>query len=394
MTPKLRFSEFTDDWNVNMLGDIAIFSKGSGISKEDISPGGKYPAIRYGELYTKYDERITKILSYTDISPKGKALSKIEDVIIPASGETHIDIATASCVLQNDVMIGGDINIIRSSNSGTFLAYYLNNKKRTAIACLAQGMSIIHLYPSALKRLMLALPTIGEQQKITTYLTAVDERIAALEQKSEKLHDYKRGVMQKIFSQKIRFTRDDGTTFSDWESKKLSNVFDERLERDGDSKMLSVTISNGIVPFSSIDRKDNSSENKSNYKVVHTGDIAYNTMRMWQGASGLSQEDGIVSPAYTVITPKKDQSGKYWSYRFKTKDAINLFQRWSQGLTSDTWNLKYNALSSLTFAYPCFEEQQRIADFLNAIDEKITLTKSQAAKAKEFKKALLQRMFV
>jgi len=127
---------------------------------------------------------------------------------------------------------------------------------------------------------------------------------------------------------------------------------------------------------------------------VKINDIAYNSMRMWQGASGVSQYNGIVSPAYTVITPKEGNDSIFWGYRFKTTDSTNTFQRYSQGLTSDTWNLKFNTLSKIKFMAPSYEEQQKIANFLSALDDKIKLEEVKLARAKEFKKALLQRLFV
>lgn len=130
--PKLRFKEFegTGNWCRKKLGQIAIFSKGKGISKSDISLNGVLPCIRYGELYTHYNETIKTIKSYTNIPANELILSQANDVIIPASGETHEDIATASCVLEGGIALGGDLNIIRSEINGVFLSYYLNNAKK------------------------------------------------------------------------------------------------------------------------------------------------------------------------------------------------------------------------------------------------------------------------
>ncbi|MCD4655288.1 hypothetical protein K8T06_15310 [bacterium] len=137
--PKLRFPEFQDagEWEEKALGKIAIFKKGIGISKTDISPGGSQACIRYGELYTHYKETIDSIVSYTDIPSDRLVISRANDVIIPASGETQIDIATASCVLKSGIALGGDLNIIRSKINGVFLSYYLNSAKKKAIANVA-----------------------------------------------------------------------------------------------------------------------------------------------------------------------------------------------------------------------------------------------------------------
>ena len=155
LAPKLRFPEFSGDWEEKKLGDIAAFSKGKGISKSDIDDYGSLECIRYGELYTSYNELIKDIHSKTNIAKENVNLSQIGDVLIPSSGETAIDLATASCVLKNGVAIGGDLNIIRSDIDGVFNAYYLNNSKKNSIARLSQGSSVIHLYSNHLKELKL-----------------------------------------------------------------------------------------------------------------------------------------------------------------------------------------------------------------------------------------------
>ena len=199
--PKLRFPEFRDagDWEEKLFESVAKFSKGKGISKSDISPNGTQPCIRYGELYTYYSETIESVVSYTDISPDDLVLSKANDVVIPASGETQIDIATASCVLKSGIALGGDLNIIRSKMNGVFLSYYLNNAKKKDIAQLAQGISVVHLYSSQLKNLTLNIPKIPEQQKIANCLSSIDDLITTQTQKLAVLKAHKKGLMQQLF---------------------------------------------------------------------------------------------------------------------------------------------------------------------------------------------------
>ena len=149
--PKLRFKEFDGDWQNIKLDSFVSFSKGKGISKADISEDGKNYCIRYGEIYTTYGQVINKVISKTHIAKSESVLSKAGDVIIPASGETQIDIATASCVLQSDIILSGDLNILSHSENGEWLAYYLSSAKKLDIAQLAQGNSVVHLYSSQLK---------------------------------------------------------------------------------------------------------------------------------------------------------------------------------------------------------------------------------------------------
>ena len=159
-----------------------------------------------------------------------------------------------------------------------------------------------------------------------------------------------------------------------WEQRKLGKVLKERTERaEGNEELLSVTISNGVIRQVDSDKRNIASEDKSNYKIVCKGDIAYNSMRMWQGAVGNSEYDGIVSPAYTVLVPTEEANSKFFMELFKKESSLQIFQRWSQGLTSDTWNLKYPVLSSIQFCMPSVEEQVKIGEYFSNVDHLITL---------------------
>lgn len=201
--PKHRFPEFENDadWITKTLHEIAVFSKGKGISKSDVVKNGALPCIRYGELYTHYKEIIYDVISYTDIPEEDLILSQANDVIIPSSGETHEDIATSSCVMLDGIALGGDLNIIRSKVNGVFLSYYLNNVKKREIAKMAQGISVVHLYSNQLKNLQITFPSIGEQEKIAKFLSGLDEVINEQNKKIDYLKLHKRGLMQSLFPQ-------------------------------------------------------------------------------------------------------------------------------------------------------------------------------------------------
>lgn len=200
---KIRFKDEEErnypDWQEKTLGDFASFLKGKGISKEDITESGAIKCIRYGELYTGYTEVIKSIKSKTNLDPSGLVFSKLNDVIIPASGETSIDIATASCVLQDGVALSGDINIIRTKQNGVYLAYYLTSAKNLDIVRLAQGNSVVHLYPSQLKDLDIKIPSTEEQQKIADFLTSIDEKINLAEDELEQAKKFKEALLQQMF---------------------------------------------------------------------------------------------------------------------------------------------------------------------------------------------------
>ena len=176
--PNLRFPEFSGEWERDSLMNIASISKGSGISKEQLSDSG-LPCILYGELYTKYkSEVITDIYSKTDIETKGLVSSMANDVIIPCSGEAAIEIATARCVPMSNILLGGDLNIIRlNGHDGRFFAYQLNGKRKIDIAKVAQGVSVVHLYGEHLKKINVVYPSFAEQNKIAQLLSLIDERI-------------------------------------------------------------------------------------------------------------------------------------------------------------------------------------------------------------------------
>ena len=179
-----------------------------------------------------------------------------------------------------------------------------------------------------------------------------------------------------------------------WKQRKLEEFLKERTERaEGDEELLSVTINKGVIRQLESDKRNNSSENKSNYKLVYKGDIPYNSMRMWQGAVGVSQFEGIVSPAYTVLIPTEEADGKFLMELFKKSSSLQIFTRWSQGLTSDTWNLKYPTLSKISFFVPYIKEQNKISKLLQELDDLITFHQRKNDALKSMKKTLLSKMF-
>lgn len=193
--PNLRFPEFTGEWKKERLDEIAELSKGVGISKEQLSSNGN-PCILYGELYTKYkSEIISEVISKTNIEKNNLKHSKQNDVIIPCSGETAVDIAVARCVPFDNILLGGDLNIIRLHKyDGAFMAYQLNSKRKIEIAKLAQGVSVVHLYGENLKSINTYNPSLQEQQKIVRLLSLLDERIKVQNKIIKKLQSLIKGI--------------------------------------------------------------------------------------------------------------------------------------------------------------------------------------------------------
>ena len=235
------------------------------------------------------------------------------------------------------------------------------------------GSTFVEVSGKQMANMELMMPkTMPEQQQIGEFFANLDHLIT--------LHQRKYSI---IYNKLIT-----------WEQRKLGEVLKERTERaKGDEELLSVTIANGVIRQIDSEKRNTASEDRSNYKIVKKGDVPYNSMRMWQGAVGNSKYNGIVSPAYTILTPTPEANGKFFMELFKKKSTLQIFQRWSQGLTSDTWNLKYPILSSIQFAIPSVEEQEKIAEYFSSLDHLITLHQRKCDTLKELKKYMLQNMF-
>lgn len=383
--PKLRFPEFECEWEKHNLGEIARFSKGKGISKADIVENGAVECIRYGELYTIYGETINEVKSRTNVNATNLVFSDANDVIIPASGETQIDIATASCVLKSGIALSGDLNIIKTTNNGVFLSYYLNSKKKLDIACLAQGISVVHLYSSQLSLLKVKLPTLSEQQKIASFLSAIDERLQVLKKKKSLLVQYKKGVMQKIFLQELRFKDENGNQFPEWETKKLGKVCEikkgKQLNKEELTEKGLYPCLNGGINFSGYTEKFNSNENTITISEGGNscGYINFMTTKFWLGGH-----------CYKIIIINEiNQKYFFQLLKFHEPKIMNL--RVGSGLP----NIQQKDLRNFEFAIcNCLAEQTKIANFLSAIDDKISLVAKALETTQQYKKGLLQQMFV
>ena len=259
----------------------------------------------------------------------------------------------------------------------TFLCHLLGTPQMLSqYRSLAAGSTVNNLNKELVGNTVVTIPSITEQRVLGDYLEQLDNLITLHQRKYDKLLSIKKSMLEKMFPRdgskfpEIRFSG-----FTDpWEQRKLGDCFIERVESMPDGELISVTINDGIKKFSELGRHDNSNEDKSKYKKVCVGDIAYNSMRMWQGASGYSPYEGIVSPAYTVLSPNSGINSKCLAYQFKLPEMIHIFQINSQGITSDNWNLKYPALSQIEILISIDEgEQTKIAEYFTQFDNLITL---------------------
>ncbi|HEC2154706.1 TPA: restriction endonuclease subunit S [Staphylococcus delphini] len=203
---ELRFKDENGEeypaWEEKKLGEVVAFEKGRLLGKKDLSEEGQFSCILYGELYTTYGAIINRIRSRTNVKSHNLKKAENNQILIPSSGETVEDIATASALdVKEEVYIGGDINIlIPKKDDGRFISLSLNSINRWDISKLAQGKTVVHLYNSDLKKLDINLPnSIKEQQKIGNFFSKLDRQIEIQSQKIDLLKQRKQGFLQKMF---------------------------------------------------------------------------------------------------------------------------------------------------------------------------------------------------
>ena len=202
LLPKLRFPEFhnSKEWETTNLGEIANFLKGKFLPKSALSVDGSYPCIHYGELFTIYSEVITAIISRTDQN-ENVLLSNKNDVLMPTSDVTPNGLAKACCIKLDNVILGGDILVIRTDKQeicGEFLSRSIRHMEQKVLQYVT-GTTVYHLYANSLKLLPLSFPEPEEQKKIADCLGSLDDLIVAEESKLELLRKHKQGLMQQLF---------------------------------------------------------------------------------------------------------------------------------------------------------------------------------------------------
>jgi type I restriction enzyme, S subunit len=408
LVPKLRFPEFLDEeaWEPTTLGAKSSILKGKGISKADIDPNGQQPCIRYGELYTRYGEVITKVVSRTNVPPTDLFFSKPDDVIVPSSGETKIDIAKASCVLTADIALGSDLNVIRSKLNGTFLSYYLNGPKRLDIAKVAQGDTVVHLYPHQLEALQIAVPKSAEQQKIAECLSSVDELIAAQARKLDALKTHKKGLMQQLFPRegetqpRLRFP--EFRNAGEWEAapvKSFAEINPRREVRPDDVEVSFVPM-NAVSEdgFLAIEHTRSYGSVKKGFTAFRDDDIilAKITPCFENGKAALvtSLKNGIGSGSteFHIVRTQKTCSPKFIFAQLYT-DKFRRLGKASMVGSGGHQRVPTSFLEEYSIHVPTLSEQQRIANCLTTLDNLIAAQTQKLDTLKTHKKGLMQQLF-
>lgn len=314
---------------------------------------------------------------------------EFEDVLLNITGAS---IGRSS--IADMRIVGGNVNqhvcIIRPNRkylSPYFLnAFILSQRGQNLIDSYQAGGNRQGLNFEQIKSFRIPVPPLKEQTAIANLLSTWDKAINNLNKLIAQKELRKKWLMQQLLTGKKRLKGFKG----EWREYHLGDFFDERNETKCKNLPLLSIGQEGVYPQSDSVKKDTSNEDKSKYKRICPGDIGYNTMRMWQGRSALSSLEGIVSPAYTIVTPKENADSLYFAYLFQTPKVVNSFFRNSQGLVEDTLNCKFPDFAIVKIYAPTKEEQTAIANVLQSADAELNLLRQKLDKLKEQKKGLMQ----
>lgn len=383
---KTKLGWIPEDWEVILAGDISSVVTGGTPSK--VKPeywnNGNINWMNSSEVNKKYIYEVENKITKIGLDNSNTKILPINTIMIALNGQgktrgTVAILKVESCCNQS---LAGFI--CKEGTNYQFLFFFLQNMYDDLRNITGDG-SRTGLNLNILRKLKIILPPLKEQEKIAEILSAWDDGIETLEKLIERKEILKKSLSQKYFQRK--------NSIFQLKPHKLGELFKNRKETNCcDLELLSVCEGLGIVPRSQLNAKDNSNENKSKYLKVCIGDLAYNTMRMWQGRCGVSSYEGIVSPAYTVCIPKNNIDVDYMYYLFKTPHMIHDFWRYSQGIVDDTLNLKFNNFEIIKVLIPDKETQTKIAKLLKSYDKEIQLLNSKLEKLKEQKKGLMQKL--
>ena len=417
--PKLRFSDFKGDWNWNKYEDIYSFYPTNSFSRDNLNySSGKIRNIHYGDIHTKFPtifelkkEVVPFINNDVNLGNIAKeSFCKEGDLVIADASEDYKDIGKTIELksLSGENVVAGLHTFLARPLKGTmeigFAGYLMQTwLVRKQVMIIAQGTKVLGIATSRLRKIKLSIPSLPEQQKIASFLTAVDDKIQQLQRKKELLEQYKKGIMQKIFKQEIRF-RDDGEEFPEWEEKKLGEIFNRITSKNAENNLNVLTISaqQGLINQEKYFNKSVSAKDVTGYYLLLKGDFAYNKSYSNGYPLGaikrlINYERGVLSTLYICFRINKVHLPEYFEQYFDSGTMNHELQKIAQegarnhGLLNMSVKEFFNDIIILA---PSKHEQQKIADFLSSIDKKIDLANTLLEKSKSFKKGLLQQMFV
>jgi len=394
-TPRLRFPEFSkdDEWEEKSLRDICAINPPND-SLPDSFVYIDLGAVEGGILNAR--KRINK----EDAPSRAQRFLRNGDVVFQIVRPYQ----------RNNLFVQFDDNEayvastgyaqLRARDSERFLYQIVHSDpfvEKVIAKCTGSNYPAINSSDLA-DVLLFVPPTRREQQEIANCLTSLDEVIAAQGRKVEALKARRRGLMQQLFPRegetlpRLRFPEfRDGHA---WEEIKAGELFANRAEKGDDNlPIYSVTITDGLVKRSSLDRRIDDLADAEGNKKACKRDIAYNMMRMWQGACGVAYEECMVSPAYVVLSPKTGVHSDFYGYLFKLPQMLELFTSHSRGLTKDRLRLYYQDFCRIPLPCPDIREQQQIANCFHSLDAQIAAETKKLGTLKTHKKGLMQQLF-
>ena len=387
--PKLRFPGFEEEWKIDYIESLSSYIKGASLSKADISENGT-PFILYGELYTTYKEVATNIKRKTQRIVDEQYYSKVCDVIIPTSGESPEEIATATCVMLPGVILAGDLNIFRTQNiDGRFFSYIVNHKINNEISRMAQGRSVVHIKGEEISKIQIKYPDSREQNKILTFLELLASKIDKQEQLIEMLKKYKRGVVKGILVRQIRFIDANGNNYPEWKTCTLQNAVEfldgqrkplesaNRAKRQGKYPYYGAS---GIIDYINDYIFDE--------PLLLLGEDGANILNRSTPLCFIAEGKYWVNNHAHVMRPKNGNDIKFLCELLESLD----YTRYNTGTAQP--KLNQEKCCNIELCLPVYEEQHHIATFLSFFDEKVDQEQRELERMFEFKKELLQQLFI
>lgn len=411
-TPKLRFPEFTGEWEEKKLGEIVI-SLDSGVSVNSVNEAIKEES-EYGILKTSciisgmfYPDENKRII---DDEVSRARLNPCADSILISRMNTPLLVGESGYVSSNysnlyipDRLWMAKIN--HETTNSRLLSIILSSKKiKDKITNIATGTSgsMKNISKPNFLNLEIRIPTLLEQTKLATFLTAVDEKLTQLKKKKTLLEQYKKGVMQKLFSQELRFKDDNNQDFPDWQEKTLGEISNRVITKNKENNLNVLTISaqNGLVSQLEFFNKSVSAKDVTGYYLLDRNDFAYNKSYSNGYPMGAIKrltryEKGVVSTLYICFRNKSCFDNSFAEQYFETGLQNNELEKVAQegARNHGLLNIGVSDFFKIELTIPSLPEQQKIATFLSAIDEKINQCSAQIEKMEAWKKGLLQQMF-
>ena len=399
--PKIRFKGFEEEWNIAKIKEIAKFSKGNGYSKADLTQQGT-PIILYGHMYTQYKSVITSVNHYVKIKPNS-VLSDGNEVIIPSSGETPEDISIASAICKSNIIIGGDLNILRFNDeilNKSFAAISISySKTHKELSRYAQGKTIVHLRNNDIAKGHITYPSLNEQRLIVLFIETIETQIQATSKKLASLKQIKAASLQSMFPQegetvpKVRFKGFEG----EWEKIPFGSFLKESYERstvENEDILLSSAIT-GVYLNSELFGHQRGSSNIG-YKKIKKNMLILSAQNLHLGNANVNLrfEHGLISPAYKVyeivnISPLFLQQ---WIKMDSTKSFF--LNATTAGASLCRKNIVWDDLYKQIVLIPSKNEQVKIGLFFSNLDKQISLQTQRLEKLKQIKAACLDKMFV